>query len=437
MEHRYFADLLKQDKTDPNDLKQSELNIEKRSREKDLEATPDFEKRLRHNFEQVYSQNNSWAKADSQTETDATLFGLLQTSELLVRGSKRAAYISENELNVTQLPNLQNRYRGFYATNVVQFNPKLQIAMVGNADKVLKIFRVDSEGDHLMTKVASYMLKKFAISKGLWTSDGLDALLIAKNATSIMEYDLESDVINKIQKLTKNSPPDEVYSNMSMGPESLTFGGNGPASLFAVSASNGSTLICSQKSKQLVQIVRNNAATTASAFHRSQPLLYTSDTEGYIYEWDLRTCRCARKFTDSSMLGITCLEMSQNLLSEGTDYCLASGSSCGVVDLYKIPHTSNSSPIAPYKSVLNLTTAVDSLAFHHSTQLLGLGSGLSQKSFRLLNLNTNNVIKNWPKEKDNIRKTTAVSFSRHGGYLALGEESGGVNLFQLDKLKDN
>jgi len=98
---------------------------------------------------------------------------------------------------------------------------------------------------------------------------------------------------------------------------------------------------------------------------------------GEIYEWDMNSRKCIKKFMDDGCLQGTSLALS------GDDQYLAAGSSSGVVNLYKLPCDVNPKP---EKTILNLVTSVSKLSFNKSSDILAMVSNQKNDAVRLVNI---------------------------------------------------
>lgn len=87
---------------------------------------------------------------------------------------------------------------------------------------------------------------------------------------------------------------------------------------------------------------------------------------------------CIHKFSDDGCLKGTSISIS------GDNKLLACGSSSGIVNLYETTSIFNSNNPKPLKILPNLTTAVNSLKFNHSSQLLGMASFKKTSSLKLV-----------------------------------------------------
>jgi U3 small nucleolar RNA-associated protein 18 len=169
-----------------------------------------------------------------------------------------------------------------------------------------------------------------------------------------------------------------------------------------------------------------------------------------LYTWDLRTQRCLQQQRDAGVVSCTALALSRD------SAYLATGDTMGVVNIYSRPagllapltppaQGGDSSDAAagsglfgaapatpaPLRSLMNLTTSVDSLAFSHDSQLLLMGSRLKREALRLVHLPSASVFANWPTTRSPLQYVHCAAFSPHSGFLGVGNAKGRVLLYRL------
>lgn len=159
-----------------------------------------------------------------------------------------------------------------------------------------------------------------------------------------------------------------------------------------------------------------------------------------LYTWDLRSQRCLHQQRDEGVVSCSALALSPD------GAYLATGDGMGVVNVYSRPAgllvplaaaqdsgegLSTGRATKPLKSLMNLTTAVDSLAFSHDSQLLLMGSRLKREGLRLVHLPSASVYANWPTSRSPLQYVHAAAFSPHSGFLGVGNAKGRVLLYRL------
>lgn len=112
---------------------------------------------------------------------------------------------------------------------------------------------------------------------------------------------------------------------------------------------------------------------------------------------------------------------------------LATGSKMGTVNLF---HVNKAGAMmiddAPFKTMMHLTTAVTSLEFNHSSELLAYSSKWKKNGLKLAHIPSYSAYKNFPGVAPGVLKYPfSLKFSHHSEFLALGNDEGKAHLFQL------
>lgn len=146
-----------------------------------------------------------------------------------------------------------------------------------------------------------------------------------------------------------------------------------------------------------------------------------------LYTWDMRSQRCLAQQRDEGAIDITALA-----LSPDGSY-LASGGGMGVVNLYRREADGHAVLL---KSLMNLTTSIDSLSFSHDAQMMLMGSRMKREALRLVHLPSMTVFSNWPTSRTPLHYVHAASFSPRSGFLAVGNAKGRALLYRLHHYAD-
>ena len=199
----------------------------------------------------------------------------------------------------------------------------------------------------------------------------------------------------------------------------------------------GSIPLVSLKTRQAVGALKMPGAVRSLSFARGGQELLAGGTDGLLYLFDIRMQRCVGSQVDEGCIKGTSLAVSPD------GGAFASGSDAGVVNLYKwdglrsggAPGISNKvgprASVAPEKAILNLTTAIDSMAFSPDGAVLAIGSRLKKDSLRLVHVPSRTVFSNWPSARTPLHYVHCLAFSPGGGYLAVGNAKGRALLYRL------
>lgn len=202
----------------------------------------------------------------------------------------------------------------------------------------------------------------------------------------------------------------------------------------------------------------------SATFSPDGTTLYTAGGDGILHAWDLRTRRCLARGVDEG-----CLNSSALAASPRGDL-LATASTSGVVNMYNTGdlgwggsgggtsggggrgmmeydtirstrRQTTSTPrmavvhpaprLQPTKTLMHLTTTVDTLAFSPTAEVLAFGSRMDRDALKLLHVPSKTVFSNWPTSRSPLGYVHSVDFSPGGGLLAVGNAKGRVLLYRL------
>ncbi len=148
--------------------------------------------------------------------------------------------------------------------------------------------------------------------------------------------------------------------------------------------------------------------------------------------------RCCSRDVDEGCVNSTALTCSRDRR------LFASGSGSGAVNLYSRERLEDNHPVGtssalparahalkPLATLLNLTTAADSLAFSPDTQMLAMASRMKRDQLRLVHVASGTVFQNWPTSRTPLGHVHSLCFSPQGGLLAIGNAKGRVLLYRL------
>lgn len=116
-------------------------------------------------------------------------------------------------------------------------------------------------------------------------------------------------------------------------------------------------------------------------------VLATITSAAEVYVWDTRTGSCTARWMDQGGFGAQAFE--------ATDKFVATSSNTGIVNVYSSEAAMRASASeeggpprerAPLKSLMNLTTGVDTLRFSPSSQVLVMASSEKQDALKLVSL---------------------------------------------------
>ena len=182
------------------------------------------------------------------------------------------------------------------------------------------------------------------------------------------------------------------------------------------------------QTKQWIADLKMSGTLRSAAFSSDGTRVLTSGSEGRVHIWDLRQRSCMHAFVDEGCIRSTSLALSPN------DEYVACGSNSGVVNLYDGACMRDATP-TPIKAIMNLTTSIKTLRFNSDSTILAMASEEKRDAMRLVHLPSRSVFSNWPTAGTPLHYLTALDFSAHSGYLALGNDRGNALLYRLNHFK--
>jgi U3 small nucleolar RNA-associated protein 18 len=180
----------------------------------------------------------------------------------------------------------------------------------------------------------------------------------------------------------------------------------------------------SSTTKKWIANCKMNSPVVSLAFTNDS--MWSLGLDGSIYQWDLKTKACLHRFTDQGCIKGTSIAISLD------EKWIAVGSIAGIVNVYTYQSCLGSENPEPSKILMNLTTAITTIQFHPSSDLLAFGSHDVKDALRLYHLPTQRVVKNWPTSNTPLGYVSAVSFSPRGRHIAIGNAKGKVLLYRLE-----
>lgn len=409
----------------------------RRSHAETILTGPEYERRLREQFEKVHG-TVAWAHreqemddpsdCDSEEELPAT------SAKTLARGDA----LAPKKLDIARLREVviePGEKTGPAVIQALQFHPTSELLLTGGFDKKLRLYSVDGEEN---TKVSTHFFKDFPICSASFSPTGEEVLLLGRN-DKMWCMDVQSGQASEVKHLV--AAHNKNYRDVAVGPCPEDNPGLRCSRMYSV-LSGTEAFVCDMKTKQPIKTFQMGAACRASLFSSHSDSLVTADAENIIYEWDLRAGRCRQRVKDLWATGITTLAMSRVSKNRPSPF-LAVGTASGNVDFYDLGAGGSSGSFGgatglgklskePFRTMDNLTTRITSLQFHHESELMLAASNHEKDALKVLHTASSTVFENWPTQRTPLRRVTAVSLSRRGGFLAMGNDKGRVLLYRLN-----
>ncbi|XDV35042.1 hypothetical protein PO909_005090 [Leuciscus waleckii] len=294
----------------------------------------------------------------------------------------------------------------------VQFHPSAQILMTSSLDHSISLFQVDGKTN---AKIQTIHLEKFPVNKASFSADGEQIVATGWKNKLFYIYDMMEGRIIPVTNVRGLN--EQKVSDFQVSPDGkylLLFG------------SSGFLHLMSSKTREVVRSMKLNGKVCAAAFTADGSKIFANSEEGEVFIWDVQSSKCVKRFEDDG-----CVRGTSLALSRDGSY-LACGSQAGVVNIYSQRDCLLDAEPKPQKAVLNLLTAVTSLSFNSSAEILAIGSRHADEANRLVHLPSFTVFSNFPQfQKKTIFQTQSVDFSPRSGFYSVANNKGHALLFRL------
>ncbi|XP_074312518.1 U3 small nucleolar RNA-associated protein 18 homolog [Silene latifolia] len=333
---------------------------------------------------------------------------ILQTNEDVV--VKRGAKLLPGILEYSRLVDANAEDPSNARINSVQFHRNHQLLLTAGHDKKLRFFQIDGKRNKMMDTI---FFEDCPIFNASFLPDG-SQVIVSGRRKFFYSVDISKGSVDKIGPLTGREEKSLEFFEVSPDSRTIAFVGN-----------EGYILLVSSKTKELIGTLKMNGTVRSLAFSADGQKLLSSGGDGQIYHWDLRTRTCFHKGVDEgSLVGTAlCTSPMGNLF--------ASGSDSGIVNVYNRDEFLGGNR-KPIKKIDNLTTKVHEMKFNHDAQILAICSRNGKSSLKLVHVPSFTVFSNWPPPNRSLSVPRCLDFSPAGGFMAIGNAAGKVQLYKLN-----
>lgn len=434
-----------------SDDENREVNVGKSARLKRLRRTRkeksievgEYNKRIREHYESVISVGKGhWAmlpsekrrlkeieernKAEmalydsddshSENEVEEEALKLMRSTgekDLGIRSKGLAA----GSIGISKVPQANYEDPCQAVVRAVDFHPSGEILLTGSQDRTLRLFQVD---ERKSTKIQGVHLRDLPIHDAKFVQDGRQ-IVCAGPRSFFYTFDMttgscmSSNLQFRLPGINEQKWAPFDHFEMSKSGDTLAFWRN---------KGDGTVVLMDPRSRLQTGTLQNSTTLGSLAFSNDSQKIYTTDRKGMVRIWDVRMEACVSAHVEQSGLHGLCVSASP----QGYYAC---GSDSGVTSIYK-----ESDPIVggrrdPIKSIMNLSTKLKFIKFNHDGALMAIGSSTTNNAVRLVHTKTWRVYDNFPRSTEHLRKVNCLAFSRHRGFMAIGNDTGRVCLYKI------
>ncbi|KAJ6218613.1 hypothetical protein RDWZM_009770 [Blomia tropicalis] len=333
--------------------------------------------------------------------------------------AKRCTHLNDTDKIITSL-------------KCVQFHPKSTVALVGSHTGLVRLFQVDGKVNSI---IQSIQFRHYRLSDAKFIShSGREEIIAGSDGSAkssigfCFYYDMIAGKIVRV-RLEKGGHIKYSLRGFQISPDSQ---------FLAACDQNGHVNILSTNSKEHIAEIKMNGDVDCLAFSPDSKYLIShgKSNGSKAYVWDVRNLgcsdvpKCVNRFNDLGTIEATSLAISTNLC--------AIGSNMGVVNLYQMADIVAKVNPQPIRSLMNLTTTIDSLRFNHDGQLLMMASSQKDDAIRMVNTYSTSVYKNFPQILGGLStnrtygRIFGIDISPQSGYGAFTTGSGIAHLFRIN-----
>jgi U3 small nucleolar RNA-associated protein 18 len=346
--------------------------------------------------------------SDSEDEDDIGTDQIVRsTGKLLDSGH---GVLPQGALEICRMKDANQHAPSGAAIQSVQFHSNGQLLLTAGLDKTLHLFQIDGTNN---ARVENIFLKDLPIVTAKYTLGGTRVVL-AGPRSYYFSYDLEAGRITKIPGISGRKERKLERFVVSDSGEQLAFLG-----------SDGYLSLVSARSYEWIGNLKMNGDVKSATYCENDRYILSTGSDGTVYKWDTRTRKCVFVQQDEGSLG------NYSIAASGNGKYYATGSSSGVVNVYDNMGGLSSSSTKPRKSLMQLTTQIDHLAFNADAQILAMASKDARDALKLVHVPSMTVFANWPSAKTPLHYVSAMDFSPSSGYFAVGNARGRVLLYRL------
>lgn len=371
-----------------------------------------YKKQLESKFHRILG-TPSWADLNRRNvDKDDSDDEILQTIGHLAH--PKNAHLPSGQLDFKRLKDLNREtYAEGPSISDVVFHPSSSVSLVTGTRGIATIYSIDGKKND---KLHSMAFKNYPIRCCRLNRDGTEAIFGGSNKF-IYTYNLIGGQTQRIflpKNLTK-------MSNFEISP---------CGKYIAVIGRFGEVHLLFANTAELLCTLQQEHDATSLTFSRDSKYLFAHSNDCEVNIYDIGQQRCIHRFIDEGCINGSTIAISPN------NQLLAAASQQGVVNIYDYDEVLKNKFPKPQKTILNLTTAVTSTTFNHSSELLAIASKEVEEAVKIVHFPSGTVFQNFPGLHGKIGRPNVVQFSPQSGFLAIGNNDTQVPLFRLNHFKN-
>lgn len=290
----------------------------------------------------------------------------------------------------------------------VRFHPSSSVSLVSGTRGLATIYSIDGKKN---SKLHSMEFKNFPIRRCRFTKRG-DEAIFGGSQKFFYTYNLIGGQTQRIflpKVITK-------MTNFELSP---------CEQYVAIIGRFGEVHVLYAITYELLCTLKQEHDATSVAFSSDSKYLFCHCVDSEVSIFDIGQRRFVHRFIDDGCINGTHVSISPN------GRMVAASSQQGVVNVYNYDDVFQSKTPKPQKTILNLTTAISSTVFNHSSELLAIASREVQDAVKIVHFPSATVYRNFPAMNSFLGKPYVINFTPQSGYLAVGNTDKQVSLFRL------
>ncbi|XP_060700408.1 U3 small nucleolar RNA-associated protein 18 homolog [Hemiscyllium ocellatum] len=382
-----------------------------------------LQQRLKEQFQAAMGGTPSWAenkekkrrkdKKNVEDESDEDEDLLQKTGNFVTRSDS----LPKGLLQIKHCKDANYTRQSNVKLTASQFHPAAQVIMTAGLDQSIALFQVDEKTN---PKIQSIYLERFPVYKARFSADGEQVIATGIRSKMFYVYNMMAGKIIPVYSV--RGLEERKVKEFEVSPDGL---------FLLLLGTSGYLHLLSMKTKELVGSMKINGKAVAATFSPDGSTIYTHSDDGAVYIWDVKSRKCLTRFIDEGCLRGTSIAVSRN------GQYVACGSSSGIVNVYSQDTCLHQTKPKPMKVIRNLVTAVTSLAFNPTTEILAIASKSTDHAVKMIHIPSFTAFSNFPVSGQKvIYLAQEMDFSPRSGFFSIATNRGKALLYRLQHYAD-